>query len=159
MLARLLGDDQWVDDTEYLVHVPRHVEGVRHRASGNGCPDVAGVARLDAVNRQRRRDYVVVLDERSCTGVRRRTDRLDAGRELDELFEIRVRELVLVSLDGRAAEVLDGLGQRLDVSLLVVADRTDLLEGRKAEFRVREFLPMASDRSMSLSEYSLRNSL
>ena len=98
------------------------------------------MARFDAVDRQGGFEHIVGLDGRSHAGVRRDPDGLDDRRQLGELRNRLVGKVVLGRLDGIAAEVLDRLGERLDVGFLVIADLLDPLVSRVTRSRIGEGL-------------------
>jgi hypothetical protein len=88
------------------------------------------VPSFDRVDRQRRRNQVVVFDQRCRTRVGGDADGLDLGGQRGELLDRLVGELVLGGFDRRTTEVLDRLREGFDVGLLVVANRLDLLVGQ-----------------------------
>jgi len=92
------------------------------------------VAGLHAVDSERRREDVVVLDCRRGALVGGDAGVLEDHRRLDERLRGLVLEGVLRLADGLAAEVGDNRRNLVDVSLLVVADRLDAARNLASDF-------------------------
>ncbi len=126
--AWLLAGQEWRYCLRDLVDRHGRIERVRRGGLAGGEADRARVTGLDLNDRTGRGQQVLRLEARAGAVVGADAEILERDRGLDERVGAgeRVAEIDAGGLDGLAAEVLDRLGQAVNVLLLLIAERLDV---------------------------------